>query len=344
MNLVNLTYPFAETPGYGEAVEVAPGVYWSRLPLPFKPNHINVWLLEGDEGLAVVDTGMRGAEAEQLLAGLVDVLGDGAGLSRVMVTHMHPDHVGQAGQLVARWGAQFWMTRLEYLTCRALSPQSLSQDMPLAIARFFSQAGWSPGGIEKYQAHYGSRIVSLPDSYRRLEDGQIHRIGGYEWRVIVGRGHSPEHACFYCKDRKLLISGDQVLPRISSNVSVSAMEPTANPMADWINSLQMLKANVPEDVLVLPAHGECFRGLHTRIDTLLEEQERSFDALHELLAVPKKVVDVFPALFNRTLSEDITHVYSLATGEAVACLNYLLALGRISQSVDEEGISWYQAK
>ena len=143
---------------------------------------------------------------------------------------------------------------------------------------------------------------------RRLRDGETLQIGKHAWQVIVGRGHSPEHACLYCPALKLLISGDQVLPRISSNVSVYPTEPDADPMADWLASLDKLQALVPDDVLVLPSHNECFRGLHARIDALLARPGSSAVALRRTLAEPKRAVDVFSALFGRAIGDGDTHL------------------------------------
>ncbi len=158
-------------------------------------------------------------------------------------------------------------------------------------------------------------------------DGEVLRIGKHDWRVIVGTGHSPEHACLYCPELKLLISGDQVLPRISSNVSVHPTEPDENPMADWLASLAKLKAQVPDDVLVLPSHNECFRGLHARLDYLAAAQHRTLNRLLKSLAEPRRTIDVFAALFARAIGEGDAGLLNLATGESQACLNYLVHQG-----------------
>ena len=175
-------------------------------------------------------------------------------MRRVFVTHLPPNHVGW---LMERGAEEFWMTRMEYLTCRVMVGQSHDETVPEDFTAFHRAAGWPDSAIDCYYDHYhnyGTRISRLPRSYRRLEEGQFHVIGGHRWRVVTGNGHSPEHACLYCEESKLLISGDQVLPGISSNVSATPLEPTANPMADWLASLHKLKSEFPDDVLVLPAH------------------------------------------------------------------------------------------
>ena len=186
---------------------------------------------------------------------------------------------------------------------------------------------------------FGKYVSPLPESYHRLRADDELSIGGYQWKVIIGRGHSPEHACLYCEEQNLLISGDQLLPTISSNVSVYPTEPLANPLHEWITSLGDLKNAVPQDVLVLPAHGKPFRGAHERLDSLIAEHEDGLQALEAWCEEPKRATDVFPTLFNREIN-DANLI--MATGEAVAHLNYLLEQGRVSVEADNNGVNWYQ--
>lgn len=251
-----------------------------------------------------------------------------------------------AGWLTRKFGVRLWMTRLEYLSCRVMVSDTGREAPDDAIA-FYRRAGWSEVAIETYRARFGNfgkHIHALPDSFRRLRDGDTLRIGSHAWRVIVGTGHSPEHACLYCADLGVLISGDQVLPRISSNVSVYPTEPDADPMADWLASLDKLKREVPDDVLVLPSHNECFRGLHARIDALRQGQERSLERLRHALKEPKRAVDVFVSLFARSIAESNAPLLGMATGESVACLNYLLHHGDIDCEADRDGVAWYRSK
>lgn len=340
-----LIYPFASPPASGRALEVAPGVLWMRMPLPFALNHINVWALEDDDGWAVVDTGMRTDDTlaawRQWLTAKVQ-----RRLTRVFATHMHPDHVGMAGWLTGKFNCRLWMTRLEYLNCRVLAADT-GREAPEDGITFYRRAGWSDAAIENYQArfgNFGNRIHALPESYRRIQDGEEIRIGANTWRVVVGTGHSPEHACLYCAELKLLISGDQVLPRISSNVSVHPTEPEADPMRDWLASLAKIRREVPDDVLVLPAHNECFRGLHARLDYLAASQVRSLDRLRKTLQEPKRAVDVFAALFGRAIDEADGPLLSLATGESLACLNFLWHRGEVLRDINDAGVAVYRMR
>lgn len=341
-----LDYPFEVVPPRGTTLEVAPGVHWIRMPLPYALDHINLWALDDEAGWAIVDTGTRTDENAQVWRELFAHAPDERGITRIFVTHMHPDHVGMAGWLTRKFNARLWMTRLEYMSCRVMVSDTGREAPPEAI-EFFRQAGWGEAAIERYRlrfGNFGKHIHALPESFRRLRDGETLRIGQHDWRVIVGTGHSPEHACLYCADLKVLISGDQVLPRISSNVSVHPTEPDADPMSEWMASIEKLRREVPDDVLVLPSHNEPFRGLHLRLDRLAEGQHKAFNRLRETLgSEPRRVVDVFGALFSRPISESDTGLLGMATGETLACLNYLIARGEATRTL-RDGVHWYALK
>lgn len=339
-----LIYPFEAPPEVGKTLQVAPGVVWMRLSLPMALNHINVWGLEEEDGWAVVDSGMRNEDTLAAWRRLFSNTEETRPLTRVFVTHMHPDHVGMAGWLTRKFNCLLWMTRQEYLNCRVLAADT-GREAPNDAIDFYRRAGWSDAALENYRARFGNfgkYIHALPDSYRRMQDGDDIRIGQHHWRVIVGTGHSPEHACLYCPELKLLISGDQVLPRISSNVSVHPTEPDANPMQDWLNSLDKLRRAVPDDVLVLPSHNDCFRGLHARLDYLAAAQRRSLDRLLKTLKEPRRVVDVFGTLFGRRIDEGDAGLLNLATGESLACLNYLWHRGEVHRYLNARGVAYYQ--
>ncbi|MDX1499920.1 MAG: MBL fold metallo-hydrolase, partial [Woeseiaceae bacterium] len=259
-----------------------------------------------------------------------------------LVTHLHPDHVGCAGWLAERHGVELWMSREEYLLCRILIADT-GRHAPEAGVRFYRAAGFPDEALTRYRemfGMFGKYVAPLPESYRRLVDGDVVPIDGNDWEVVVGRGHSPEHACLFNAGQNLVISGDQVLPTISSNVSVYPTEPHANPLRDWIESLTAMKSRLPEDVLVLPAHGLPFRGAHERLDALIEEHRVGLDKLLDLCSEPQRAIDVFPALFKGRISKGNL---IMATGEAVAHLNYLLATGDLETDA-EDGVTWYRRK
>jgi glyoxylase-like metal-dependent hydrolase (beta-lactamase superfamily II) len=335
-----LVYPLERTPALGAAVEIADGVLWLRMPLDGPLGFINVWALRDGPGWTLVDTGMlTEATAQAWRRALAGPLG-GAPVTRVIVTHLHPDHVGMAGWLTRKFDCRLWMTRLEYLQCRMLV-EDTGREAPDDALRFYRAAGWGDEAIEDYRTRFGGfgkRIYQLPDSYRRIRDGETIEIGAHVWRVVVGAGHSPEHACLYCPELGLMISGDQVLPRISSNVSVFPTEPDGDPLTEWLTSLARIKTLAPEDVLVLPAHNDPFIGLHLRLDHLIRGHERGLERLTRLLAQPKRSIDVFGSLFARTIGPELL---GMATGEALAHLNCLLVRGRVVATPDADGVVWY---
>jgi len=339
---VRLVYPFAEGPTASVAVEVAPGVKWLRMPLGGRLAFINVWAVAEDDGYAIIDTGIGGAETVQAWREAFKGPLGGARATRVFATHMHPDHIGMSGWLTRKYQCRLWITRLEFLTCRSLAADT-GREAPEDGVRFYRAAGWDAEALETYRARFGffgKALHALPDSFHRLRDGDEVQIGDHLWRVVVGSGHSPEHACLYCPELKLMISGDQVLPRISSNVAVFPTEPDANPLHEWLTSLQRIKTQVPDDVLVLPAHNDPFHGLHARIDALVGGHERNLERLRKKISEPRRVVDVFGVLFRTVIDETNRN---LATGESLAHLNYLVARGEAERTRDENGVDWYRA-
>jgi glyoxylase-like metal-dependent hydrolase (beta-lactamase superfamily II) len=310
--------------------------------LPMAPNHINVWALEDGDSWTLVDTGMQTPEtAADWQTAFAGPLG-GRPVSRVITTHMHPDHIGMAGWLTRRFECRLWITRLEYITCRMLVADTGREAPPDAI-RFYRAAGWDTEALDYYKARFGGfgkRVYTLPDSFRRVSDGEEIEIGGRLWRGVVGRGHSPEHLSLYCPQLRVLISGDQVLPRITSNVSVFPTEPEADPLTEWLESLAAIGDRVSDEVLVLPSHNGPFQGLHTRLGQLIDHHEVLLEKLRAKLRDPGRAVDVFDTLFQRPVGGELL---SFATGESLAHLNCLIQRGQVVRETDAAGINWYHA-
>ncbi|MBU1346694.1 MAG: MBL fold metallo-hydrolase [Alphaproteobacteria bacterium] len=337
--LKGLTYPLGAPPAPGQAVQAAPGVLWLRLPLPMQLNHINVYAIEDGDGWAVVDTGIRTPDSvaawEAALAGPMG----GRPVTRVICTHMHPDHIGLAGWLCERFDAPLLMTQLEYVTARMLVADT--GPAPESGADFWRAAGWTEDRIERYRQTYGmfaKGVAPLPAGYQRLSEGDVLSIGGHDWTIIVGNGHSPEHACLWRKADGVLISGDQILPRISSNISVWPTEPLADPLHDWLTSLDRLGDILPPETFVLPGHGEPFAGVLPRIEALKRGHAVSLKRLERTLKTPSRAIDVFGALFARPVDGGLL---GMATGEAIAHLNYLAGQGRARRDRDADGVDWW---
>ena len=338
---MTINYEFDSNPELGETLQIADGVHWLRMPLPFELAHINLWLLEDNDSWVTVDSGMRTEDSQGVWKKTIAELMGDKPLKHVVVTHLHPDHVGCAGWLADEYGIDLWMTRDEYLLCRLLVGDS-GRSAPEEGVHFYKAAGFPDDALGSYKkmfGMFGKYVAPLPEAYKRIKDGDQLTFAGHHWEVIVGRGHSLEHACFFDAERNLFISGDQILPTISSNVSVYPTEPEANPLRDWIQSLQMLKTRLPEDVLVLPSHGKPFRGAHDRLDALIKEHLDGLGALFELCDEPRRAVDVFPALFKGRITK---RNIIMATGESISHLNYLVHENKLRAERDSDGVIWYQ--
>jgi glyoxylase-like metal-dependent hydrolase (beta-lactamase superfamily II) len=323
----------------GELIPLADGVSWARLPVPWFLNHINVWVLEDGAGVALVDTGIdipTSREAWEAL--LTGPLAD-RHVTQVIVTHFHPDHVGLAGWLTERFRVPLRMTREEWLFARMLTAD-VRDTPPREAFAYWRAAGWDEDRIKEEAAkgwgRFSSLVSEVPVSFVRMQDGDSIRIGDRDWRVVVGSGHSPEHACLVDEEGGVMIAGDQVLPRITSNVSLSLSEPEGDPLGDWLASIAKLRT-ISDDLLVLPSHGEPFRGLHARLDALDQGHQMLLDALHRHLTEPRRAVDCFAVLFGRQIDDG---VFGLATGEAMAHLRRLEVEGRARREV-REGAYWY---
>jgi glyoxylase-like metal-dependent hydrolase (beta-lactamase superfamily II) len=337
-----LRYPCGPAPEPGSAVAIRPGVLWLRLPLERPGESVNAWAVRDGPGWTLIDTGLCSEATEAAWFANTAPGGPMGGLPvrRVIGTHLHADHIGMAGSFTRRFDCELWMTRTEYLHARVIETEA-GQPTDAGVVEFYRRAGWTEPEIAQYRP--GSRNMSiLPRSYRRIEDGERLRIGDHDWDVIVGHGHTDEHACLHCPSLGLLISGDQVLPRIDSNVSVQAIEPRADRLQDWLASLAMLQRRVPDTVLVLPSHHDPFAGLHARLDALGSKRHKALAKLRELLAVsPMRAVDAFEPLFGRIGFTDWFR-RKLATGEAIAYFNHLIARGEVRADDDAEGVAWYR--
>jgi glyoxylase-like metal-dependent hydrolase (beta-lactamase superfamily II) len=335
-SLTPLHFPVATPPAPGDAVPIAPGVRWLRMPLPFALDHINLWLLEDGPGWTIVDCGYATADVRGLWERIFTHHLGGRPVGRVIVTHYHPDHVGLAGWLTERWQAPLLMTEKEWLHARVMSRES---DDFLSRRRDFAQRAGLDGAAGEIFAEHGKGyrrgVPSVPPYYRRLEDDMRVAIGEREWRVVVGEGHAPELACLYCAETGVLISGDQVLPRISPNVSVQAHEPEGDPLARFLASLEKLRAQLPAETLVLPSHNLPFFGLHARLDELALHHRARCEEVLLACTAPRNAVDLLPVLFRRPLDR---HQTAFALGEALAHLHYLAARGALARETGGDGV------
>jgi glyoxylase-like metal-dependent hydrolase (beta-lactamase superfamily II) len=334
-----LHYPFGDrVPQPGQVLDIAPGVRWVRMGLPFALDHINLWLLEDGAGWTIVDCGITSdptkAAWEQVFANELK----GRPVTRVIATHMHPDHIGLAHWLTEKWGCRLWVSATDYNAARMASISTTGFGGERAAAFFASHGLSDPDAVAKVRAranYYAGMVPAVPPAYRRLMDGMVVRIGAHDWRCIAGYGHAPEHMALHAPSLNLLISGDMVLPRISTNVSVYDIEPDSNPLTLYLDSLSRYEP-LSHDTLVLPSHGKPFTGLHTRIRQLREHHDERLDEV--VVACREKpchAADLLPVLFKRKLD---LHQTTFAMGEAVAHLHTLWYAGRLERRRGDDGV------
>lgn len=334
-----LAFPFAEPPEPGGMREIAPGIIWLRFALPFLLDHVNIYLIEDDGGWAVLDTGLGDQRTrsawEHLLAGPLA----GRRLTRLIVTHFHPDHVGAAGWLADRHELPLWMSRTEYLLAIAMRHRSHG-GWESVYREFYRQRGLAPELIEQVVGpghRYLDATTPLPGAFHRLVAGETLVLGGRRFEVLTGGGHAPEQAMLFCRDEALFFAADQVIAKISPNVSVWPMEPQSDPLADYVQSLNRLRAALPADALVLPAHNLPFFGLHERVAELLAHHDERCAIIAAACAdAPRSVPEFLPLLFRRALD---AHQLGFAIGEAMAHVNYMLRRGELAAVTGDDDVS-----
>ena len=333
-----LSYPFGDTlPASGAALQVAPGVRWIRMGLPFALNHINLWLLDDGDGWAVVDCGIANDPTRAAWEQVFSEVLDGRPITRVIVTHCHPDHVGLAAWLCERWQVPLWMTVGEYGFARMMSAGLPGADGPAMIPHF-RRHGLSDSDklaqLEGRKQYYPTLVPKVPAQFIRLDARTPIRIGAHNWRVIIGTGHSPEHAALYGESLNVLISGDMLLPKISTNTSVFAIEPEADAVGQFLESLQQFSP-LPEQTLVLPSHGKPFLGIRQRVRQLEAHHAARLDEVREACSIPRSAADIVPLMFKRDLD---MHQLTFAMGEALAHLHRLWFAGELRRTHDDDGV------
>ncbi len=320
-----LDFRFPDPPEPGRTIEVADGVLWGRLPLPFRLNHVNFYLIEDGPGFALLDTGIDDQPTRELWQGLLAGLLSGRPLTRIISSHCHPDHVGLAGWLWDRLGLELYSSQTEYLDALRirLDPGALNAE---PYRGFYLRHGL---GAEETEVllnrglHYLRMVSELPRTFNRLMAGEVLEIGGRTFEVLTGSGHSSEQVMLHCREAKFVLCTDQVMAKITPNISVEAITPRSDPLGGYLRSLAALKQDLPPETLALPGHNLPFVGLHTRIDELIAHHQARCDAVVAAVASgPTTTIGLVPVMFGRSI--DDPHQMSFAFGETLAHVNYLV--------------------
>ncbi len=335
-----LNYPFEPPKADGSHVEIAPGLLWLRMPMPMALDHINVYLLRDGEGWAVVDTGLGIPSTFELWEKIFTEKLAGQPLTRVICTHCHYDHAGAARWLQERFGVPLLMTYGEFMMLRSLMGPP-PDPLPPAHRDFYARAGVTQEELDHMigAMRKDPFMPKQPSHYQRIRTGEMLQIGERQWRVVLGEGHSPEHACLYNEEERILLAGDQVLPRITSNVMVSPIEPEGNPLKAWVDSLHRLR-DLPADTLVLPSHQGVFYGLHERLSQVLEHHAQQFALLtaHLQQVGQATAAELVPVLFPK-LRSPVDRL--MALGETIAHLNLLMLDGTLLRESGEGKIAYF---
>jgi glyoxylase-like metal-dependent hydrolase (beta-lactamase superfamily II) len=338
-----IRYPWDTPPSEGEAIEVAEGVLWFRFPLPMALDHVNIYALDDGDSWTIIDAGVYSRRSvaiwEKVLAGPLQ----GKPISRVILTHHHPDHVGMVGWFVDR-GAELWTTRTAYLMSRMLILDVEHKVSPQA------QTFWRRAGMAEdvFQKRLNERPFNFADichplsvGHVRVQQGDVIHAAGRDWDIHIGNGHAPEHLTMWSRDDNLVLAGDQILPSISPNIGVHATEPDADPLGEWMESCLRFQSLAHEGHLVMGGHKLPFTGLPTRMHQLIENHHGALRRLREYLTTPRTAADCFPPLFKRKIDGG---TYGLALVEAIAHLNHLHQTGEISRTLRDDGAWLWQTK
>ncbi|WP_300012660.1 MBL fold metallo-hydrolase [uncultured Roseobacter sp.] len=339
-----LRYPWDTPPAEGDAIEVAAGVLWMRLPLPMKLDHVNVYALDDGDSWTVIDAGFASKRSKAIWEGLMAGPLGGKPIARVVVTHHHPDHIGLAGWLQADHGAELVTTRTAWLMARMLTLDEQPVPSPETLT-FYRDAGMAPDIMAERASerpfNFADIVAPLPLGYTRIQQGDTIRMGGRTWDIHIGNGHAPEHATFWSRDDNLVLAGDQILPSISPNIGVYATEPMADPIADWLEACERLAGLARADHLVLGGHKLPFTGLPMRMRQLIDNHHGALKRLLEYLDTPKSAGECFAPLFKRKIG---SAEYGLALVEAVAHLSHLYQDGLATRSRGADDAWVYQRK
>lgn len=334
--------PWEQPPEQGEALQVAEGLYWIRLPLPMKLDHVNVYALDDADGWTIIDTGMGSRKTKGIWGTVLEGPLAGKPVKRVILTHHHPDHVGLAGWFQHEHGAEIWATRTAWLMARMLTLDVQETPPPETLA-FWQRAGMNPQILAERASgkvfNFADTVSPIPLGYKRILQDDVLTMGGRDWTVHIGNGHAPEHATFWSHSDNLVIAGDQIISSISPNLGVYATEPEADSVGEWLESCERLSRTAKAEHMVFSGHKLPFTGLPFRLKQLIDNHHSALARLLTFLETPHSAAECFQPLFKRRIGEG---EYGLALVESIAHLNHLFKEGKVVRSLDSDGAYRFQ--
>lgn len=338
----NIRFPFENIPAEGEAIEIAKGILWIRLPLPMALDHVNVYALDDGDGWMIVDTGYHSKRSVGIWRKLLDGPLAGKPVTKVLMTHHHPDHIGNVGWFQKEHDVELISTRTAWLYARMMV-LDVQEIWPPEAQKFYKSSGVDAAlfeqRVKQRPFNFIDAVHPMPLGFTRIEQNDVIKIGDRTWTIHIGDGHAPEHATLWCNEEPLVLAGDQILPGISSNIGVYPTEPDADPLSDWLESCERLSALATENHFAMPGHKLPFMGLPTRLRQLIENHHSGLARLEEYLHEPRTAIECFPLLFKRTIDENN---FGLAMVEAIAHLNHLLHAGKITRTANTDGVWIWQ--
>jgi glyoxylase-like metal-dependent hydrolase (beta-lactamase superfamily II) len=323
-----LQFPHADYPAPGTAIEVADGIFWISTPVPFVGlKQVNVWLVRDNDGWTMIDCGYGRPDVRDHIVAAWDRVLGGRPLSRLIVTHFHPDHAGNSGWICEKWGLRPRMSHGEWLTAN-LAILNRNTDHLQSRATFYLRHGLDDARAKRFiegAVPYRDG-VTLPPDHKRLRAGEFVVIGADRWQVIIGEGHSPEHVSLYCAERKILIAGDQILPNITTNVSTWQVEPEFDAVGAFLSTCKTFRGLLDPGALILPSHRKPFRNVQHLLRELAEHHAMRLNLILENSGGEISAGKLIDVLFTPGLDG---HQVGFAMGEAIAHLNHLVELGHM---------------
>jgi glyoxylase-like metal-dependent hydrolase (beta-lactamase superfamily II) len=321
-----LSFPHADYPPAGTALEVADGIFWISTPVPFVGlKQVNVWLVRDGDGFTMIDCGYGRDDVKQIVSAAWDQVLGGRPIRRLIVTHFHPDHAGNSGWICEKWGLRPRMTQGEWQTAN-LAILNRATDHLQSRATFYLRHGLDNARVESFirGAVLYRDGVTLPPDHKRLRGGDTVAIGPDRWKVVIGEGHSPEHVSLYCAERRILIAGDQLLPNITTNVSTWQTEPEFDAVGAFLAACRMFRGLLHPETYVLPSHRRPFRGVPVLLASLDEHHAMRLNLILECTGRETCAGELLDVLFTPGLDG---HQIGFAMGESIAHLNHLVERG-----------------